>query len=161
MILSSISTVYGLSGALLYCGYMKQGDADAQFFQMIIDRQNPAAPASDWESVPMEGQLAVDVAENDKEVIIITTVAGAIMETLDVSVQNDMVTIRGERAMPASDATHYYHQECFWGPFSRSIVLPVDVNENAADASYHNGVLTIRIPKHKVEKRIPIHIVED
>lgn len=139
---------------------MKKRDNDAQFFQMIIDQQS-SAQSADWDAVPHEGQLAVDVAENDKEVIIITTVAGAVMETLDVSVQQDMVTIRGERSLPVDDATHYYHQECFWGPFSRSIILPVDVNANAADASYYNGVLTIRIPKHTVEKRIPIHIVEE
>ena len=118
---------------------------DAQFFQMVIDTQSGtqasgSVSAQPWQEIPEEGQLAVDVAQNQKHVIIMTTIAGAMANMLDVSVHNDMVTIRGERQPPAEDIEQYFHQECFWGPFSRTIVLPVDVDSHRAKASYHNGV---------------------
>jgi HSP20 family protein len=62
-----------------------------------------------------------------------------------------MVTIRGNRKKDEEVKTEdYYYQECYWGPFSRSVILPVDIEADKADASLKNGILTIRLPK--VEK---------
>ncbi len=110
-----------------------------------------------------EGQLAVDVLDTKKEIIILSTVAGAVPEKIDVSVHHDLVTIRGVRAMPAVavDDISYLYQECFWGAFSRTIVLPVDVKGEFASAEYKNGVLTIRIPKKSTDIKIPIRIVDE
>lgn len=110
-----------------------------------------------------EGQLAVDVLDTKKEIIILSTVAGAVPEKIDVSVHHDLVTIRGVRAMPtvAVDDVSYLYQECFWGAFSRTIVLPVDVKGEFASAEYKNGVLTIRIPKKSTDIKIPIRIVDE
>ena len=104
-----------------------------------------------------EGQLAVDVMETRDKIIIRTAVAGVTPEDLDVHVTSDLVTIRGERKVEktAHDATMHY-QECFWGAFSRSIVLPHQVNPDEADAVFKDGVLTLTIPKLRGEMNVTI-----
>lgn len=95
-----------------------------------------------------EGQLTIDVYQTDDAIVIKSTIAGVKPEDLDVAINNDMVTIKGERkneeAVPDGN---YYYQECYWGPFSRSILLPVDIIADKSEASLKNGILTIRLPK--------------
>ena len=95
-----------------------------------------------------EGHLTIDVFQTEDEVVIQSTIAGVNDKDLDISVTNDMVTIKGKR-MPEEKIkpSDYYWQELYWGPFSRSIILPVDVDADAAKASMKNGLLTIRLPK--------------
>lgn len=104
-----------------------------------------------------EGQLAVDVIETPDQIIIRSAIAGVLPDDLDVHVTNDLVTIRGER----KDIQEYrqstvHFQECFWGVFSRSIVLPTHVKADEADAVVKNGVLTLTIPKAHGEMRVPV-----
>ncbi|MFA5031112.1 MAG: Hsp20/alpha crystallin family protein [Patescibacteria group bacterium] len=103
----------------------------------------------EWLDEHYEGQLAVDVYQDHQNNIVITsTVAGVTSDNLDISINNDMVTIRGRRRYPYDVAEdQYYYQECYWGGFSRSIILPIDVKAEQAKASLKNGVLTIIIPK--------------
>ena len=100
-----------------------------------------------------EGQLTIDVYQTDNDIVIKSTIAGVKPEDLDVAINNDMVTIKGERknddVIPQES---YYYQECYWGGFSRSILLPVDVISDKAEASLKNGILTIRLPKADVTK---------
>jgi len=105
--------------------------------------ETPAAPADE-----QEGQLTVDVFQDDQNIIIQSTVAGVAPDDLDVSITNDMVTIRGERRQSYNvDPEDYFYQECYWGAFSRSIILPVEIDADRAEAKIRNGILTIRIPK--------------
>src|SRR3989338_11398507 len=94
------------------------------------------------------GILTVDVYQTEDEIVIRSTIAGITDEDLDVSVTNDMVTIKGTRH-PAEKIrpNDYYYQELYWGPFSRSIILPEDIDADSARASLKNGVLTLRLPK--------------
>ena len=95
-----------------------------------------------------DGQLTVDVYQTDDDIVIQSTIAGVDQNDIDISVTNDMVTIKGKRAMPEKiRSSDYYYQELFWGPFSRSIILPEDVDSDNAKASMKNGLLTIRLPK--------------
>ncbi len=95
-----------------------------------------------------EGQLTVDVFQDDQNIIIQSTIAGVSPDDLDVSITNDMVTVRGERRrMFDVDAEDYFYQECYWGTFSRSIILPVEIDADRAEAKIKNGILTVRIPK--------------
>ncbi|MBI2068755.1 MAG: Hsp20/alpha crystallin family protein [Candidatus Yanofskybacteria bacterium] len=95
-----------------------------------------------------EGHLTIDVFQTEDEVIIQSTIAGVDTNDLDISVTNDMVTIKGKRQPEDKiKPSDYYWQELYWGPFSRSIILPVDVDADAAKASMKNGLLTIRLPK--------------
>jgi len=103
----------------------------------------------EWLDEHYEGQLAVDVfQDHDNNIVIASTVAGVTPKDLDISINNDMVTIRGRRRPPVEvEEGQYYYQECYWGGFSRSIILPVDVKAEEAKAAIKHGVLTITIPK--------------
>jgi len=102
-----------------------------------------------------EGQLTIDVYQTPSDIVIKSTIAGVNPDDLDISITNDMVTIKGKREKD-TEVTEgdYYYQECYWGSFSRSIILPVDVEAERAEASLKNGILSIRLPKiEKVKTR--------
>jgi HSP20 family protein len=100
-----------------------------------------------------EGQLTIDVYQTENDVVIKSTIAGVKPEDLDVSINNDMVTIRGERKNEEEvTGENYYYQECYWGSFSRSVVMPTDIIPEKAEASLKNGILTIRLPKAATNK---------
>lgn len=114
-------------------------------------RWNNDVPESQNDTVSQddaEGQLTIDVYQTDDAIVIKSTIAGVKPEDLDVAINNDMVTIKGERKNEETVPNgSYYYQECYWGPFSRSILLPVDVISDKAEASLKNGILSIRLPK--------------
>ncbi len=100
-----------------------------------------------------EGQLTIDVYQTENEIVIKSTIAGVKPEDLDVSINNDMVTIKGERKNEeVVNGENYYYQECYWGFFSRSVVLPVDIIADKAEASLKNGILVLRLPKADTTK---------
>jgi len=95
-----------------------------------------------------DGQLTVDVYQTEDDIVVQSTIAGVDQNDIDIAVTNDMVTIKGKRATPEKiRSSDYYYQELFWGPFSRSIILPEDVDSDSAKASMKNGLLTVRLPK--------------
>lgn len=102
----------------------------------------------DDENGEADGQLTIDVYQTSTDIVIKSTIAGVKPEDVDVSISNDMITIRGERKLEEKISDdNYYYRECYWGPFSRSIVLPMDVVAEKIDASLKNGILTIKLPK--------------
>lgn len=106
-----------------------------------------------------EGQLTIDVYQTENDIVIKSTIAGVKPEDLDVSINNDMVTVKGERKNEeVVENGNYYYQECYWGSFSRSVLLPVDVIPEKADAALKNGILTIRLPKADTTKTKKIQV---
>jgi len=100
-----------------------------------------------------EGQLTIDMYQTDNELVIKSTIAGVKPEDLDVAINNDMITIRGTRSNEEEvSGENFYYQECYWGSFSRSIVLPVDVLPEKSEAALKNGILTVRLPKADTNK---------
>ncbi len=113
------------------------------------------------EEIEEEGQLSVDVYQDKKNIIVKSTVAGVAPEDVDVSFDNDMLTIRGKRKKDLTVAEdNYFYQECYWGSFSRSIILPVDVDPTKINAAIKNGILTITLPKVK-KKDVNIKIKDE
>ncbi len=111
------------------------------------------------ETEDVEGQLTIDVYQTENDIVIKSTIAGVKPEDLDVSINNDMVTVKGERKNEEIvENGNYYYQECYWGGFSRSVLLPVDVIPEKADASLKNGILTIRLPKADTTKTKKIQV---
>ncbi len=108
-----------------------------------------------------EGQLAVDVAQTENELVIVAAMAGTKPEYIELHLHNDLLTIRGERFSPVALSDEHFNQECYWGKFSRSIILPMDVKAEMAQAQYTNGVLVIRLPKANHNSDIPIMVVEE
>lgn len=121
---------------------------------------NPENPGiSSDPMVDSEGQLTIDVYQTDDDIVIKSTIAGVKPEDLDVNINNDMVTIRGERRQDEEiDSENYYYQECYWGPFSRSVILPIEILTEKAEASMKNGILTLRLPKADAIKSRKIQV---
>ena len=106
-----------------------------------------------------EGQLSIDVFQTPSDIVIKSTIAGVKPENLDIAITNDMVTIRGRRESDENlENDDYFYQECYWGPFSRSIILPADVQTEKSLATLKNGVLTIKLPKSEKIKTKKIEI---
>jgi HSP20 family protein len=106
-----------------------------------------------------EGQLTLDVYQTDADIVIKSTVAGVSPEDIDIGITNDMVTIRGKRKRDEKIETEsYYYQELYWGAFSRSVILPVEVDADRAKATIKNGILTIRLPKSEKSKTKKIKV---
>lgn len=100
-----------------------------------------------------EGQLTVDVYQDKDSIVVQSTVAGVEPDDLEINITNESVTIRGRREkIQKIEDKDYYYQECFWGKFSRSIILPAEVDPEGSKANLKNGVLTITMPK-LVKKR--------
>lgn len=116
----------------------------------------------DWQPGGAEGQLSVDVLETETELIVLATMAGTKPEDIELHLHNDFLTIRGRRHSPVPPGSRYFYQECFWGTFSRTIVLPVDVRGSEVNSEYRQGILTIRLPKARpMRGAIPIMVVEE
>lgn len=108
-----------------------------------------------------EGQLSIDVYQTPKTIVVKSTIAGVKPEDIDISINNDMLTIRGkreEKEMIKDD--DYLYRECYWGSFSRSIILPVEVKAEEIEAILENGVLTVFLPKSRASKQISVKIKE-
>ena len=109
----------------------------------------------EWESTDdFPGQLAVDVYETADKLVVKARTAGISKSDLDVSISDNILTISGVLSGGEDEQTTRWHiQECYWGEFSRTIALPVQVreDENSVKAELKDGVLTITFEKEKTE----------
>ena len=97
---------------------------------------------------PLDGELSIDVYQTPTHIVIKAMIAGVRPEDLDVSITRDMVTIRGKREQHAEGQNgDFFFQELYWGSFSRTIVLPQEIDLEEAEASEKHGLLVIRLPK--------------
>lgn len=122
-----------------------------------------AQQASDaaWFSHEVDGELLLDVYQDADNLYVRSTVAGVRPDDLEVSIHEDMLTIRGTRRRDETvSRDDYFFQECYWGSFSRSIILPLDVQADAVSAALRDGVLTVTLPKAERRKKISINVTE-
>lgn len=120
---------------------------------------NEGGVPDEWLDEDFSGQLAVDVFQTDEHVVIQSAIAGVRPEDLDISVTNDMVTIKGvRRHEQEAEDDAYLFRECYWGGFSRRIILPVDVRTDRVDATMKDGILTVRLPKVERPKSKSIRV---
>src|SRR5258708_1006472 len=105
------------------------------------------------------GQLAVDVYQTPENIFIKAMVAGVRPEDIDVSITRDMVTLSGRReeGRTVSDED-YFLKELYWGEFSRTILLPAEIESEEAEAIEKNGLLIIRLPKLEKGKQTHLKI---
>ena len=111
----------------------------------------------DYDAVP--GQLAVDVYETNDRLIVKARTAGVNKSDLDVSIADGVLTISGTLSSGDDTAAIQWHvQECYWGEFSRTLVLPTQVKEDEVEAILKDGVLTIAFNKIKEKQPRSIQI---
>ncbi|MEI7620564.1 MAG: Hsp20/alpha crystallin family protein [Candidatus Falkowbacteria bacterium] len=108
-----------------------------------------------------EGQLLVDVYSTDKQIIVKAAMAGVKSDDLNISLHNDLLTIKGKREEEKnSQDSDYIYRECYWGSFSRSLVLPYEVDSKKIQAFLENGVLTVVLERVGAAKSIKITVKE-
>ena len=117
----------------------------------------------EWENTDeFPGQLAVDVYETADKLVVKARTAGISKQDLDVSISDNILTISGVLSGGEDEQTTRWHiQECYWGEFSRTIALPVQVreDESSVKAELKDGVLTITFDKEKTEAPKKIEIM--
>ena len=129
--------------------------------ELIQSQTQPTGGEDEWdeeEAVP--GQLAVDVYETKERLVVKARTAGVNKNELDVSISDNTLSIRGTLSAGYEDDVENYHlQECYWGEFSRSLVLPIPVKEDEIEAVLKDGVLTISFTKVKQDSVKKIQIL--
>lgn len=106
-----------------------------------------------FEDTEVPGQLAVDVYQTKEDIYVVAPVPGVAKGDIDLSIVENTLTVRGKRSSSREVQTDdFFVQECYWGEFSRSIILPVPVKEERAEAELKDGMLTVRIPKTEQDK---------
>ncbi len=127
--------------------------------QFPTSTQKESAP--DW-NLFEEGQLLIDMYEREDALVIRSLAAGVRGEDVDISIHNDILTIRGKREdCDQLYDDQFYMKECYWGSFSRSIVLPMEVHTEKIEAFFKNGVVTIILPKIEEAQSISLQTDED
>jgi len=95
-----------------------------------------------------DGELSVDVYQTPNEIIVEAMLAGVKPEDLQISITRDMVTIKGRRdGNTQISEDDYFYRELYWGTFSRSILLPHEIEIESVEAVEKHGLLIIRLPK--------------
>lgn len=151
---------------------LMQGDQEAYAIkprnQMATPQQaqkdnGEPVTSDEWlqEDQSYEGQLAVDVYQKDDKIMVQAAMAGVKPENVEVTLNNDTLTIKGKReSKHQKEGSDYFIEECYWGGFSRSIILPVDVKQDEIEALFENGILTVALPIAKKSKHTKIEIKE-
>jgi HSP20 family protein len=102
-----------------------------------------------------EGYLAIDVYQKPGYLIIRSTIAGASADDIEVLLDDEMLTIKGHRHEPEQvERQDYLYRECYWGKFSRTIILPLAIDEAGIETEFENGVLTIILPEFRLQTEL-------
>jgi HSP20 family protein len=121
-----------------------------------MDNAIQSFTSNDWLSF-QEGKLSVDVVETEKEIFVRSAIAGVTANDLDINVTEDTITIRGVREHGCVELKGETHvQECHWGSFSRTIILPSRVDPDSVEAVLKRGILSIKMKKLETERTVPI-----
>jgi len=122
---------------------------------------SPSTSVENFVTQETEGQLTIDVYQTPDEIVVESTIAGVKAKDIDIDVTSEKVTIRGERTREeSSSGKDYRYQECFWGKFSRSVILPQEIDQEKAHSSLKNGVLTLHLPKLQRDKARKVEVSE-
>lgn len=113
--------------------------------------EKPKEKEEEWPEP--EGELAIDMYQTENELVIQSAIAGVKPEEINIELEGDILLIEGERKRPNNEKGEYLIQECYWGRFSRKIILPMEVNPDKIEAKFKDGILTIKCKKITKEKR--------
>ena len=106
-----------------------------------------------------EGELTVDVYQTANDIVVKTMIAGVKPEDMDISITRDMITIKGKRQESQDiQGEDYYYRELYWGSFSRTVMLPQEIDVDGAEATERNGLLTLRLPKLDKNRQTKIKV---
>ncbi|MEK7133729.1 MAG: Hsp20/alpha crystallin family protein [Patescibacteria group bacterium] len=105
------------------------------------------------------GELAVDIYQTADAIVVKALVAGVQPGSIDIALTREMLTISGQRQDEREvDDENYFQRELYWGSFSRTILLPEEVDVDLAEASEKHGILMIRLPKINKKKQTKLKV---
>ena len=138
-------------------GTANREEETEDFVNLSINDEDQQSEVSSWEE--SDGELSVDVYDDKDRIIIKTMVAGVRPEDLDISITRDVVTIKGSR-LEEQEITkdNYYHQELYWGSFSRTIMLPTEIDIEESSATEKYGLLILTLPKIDKERKTQLRV---
>jgi len=127
---------------------------DQMFFNELQKKSEQKDELSD--ELDSEGELSLDIYQTTDKIIIFASVAGVSSKDLTLNFHNDVLTIRGKRNFPINEKNlglKTVYQDCYWGSFSKSVVLPETVDAEKIKAELKNGLLLIELPIQKKQPR--------
>jgi HSP20 family protein len=146
-------------------GSFPADDFENDFDEAFVDEepatvtvQESPEQSTNW-TEEVEGELSVDVHQTRDSIVIKAIVAGIRPDDIDVAITREMVTIKGRR--DADKTVHgddFFHQELYWGSFSRTILLPEEVDPDGAEAMSKHGLLIITLPKLDVKRQTRVRV---
>jgi len=125
------------------------------------EERRPAINAKDENWAPEEpgGELAVDVYQTPDAIVVKALVAGVQPASIDIGLTREMLTISGTREDEREvEDENYFQRELYWGSFSRTILLPEEVDVDLAEASEKHGILMIRLPKINKKRQTKLKV---
>ncbi len=147
---------------------LAKGGSDNRHYKVDVDKdfsgeeEKIPAKKSDDDEIETEGKLTIDVYKTASEIIVESAIAGIKPEDLDINVSTDSITIKGERRRDEKIKDEdYFYQECYWGRFSRSVILPEEIDPEHAVVHFKNGILTVRLPKLNRKKSKKLNVKFD
>lgn len=131
--------------------------------ETAVNAQTPDQHPGQWEEETpeetQEGELSVDIYQTPDAIVVKALVAGVNPSSIDISLTRDMITIRGHREEHKEvTEENYFYKELFWGSFTRTILLPEEVDVDAAEASTNHGILVIKLPKINKERKTKLKV---
>ncbi|OGG79522.1 hypothetical protein A3A39_03910 [Candidatus Kaiserbacteria bacterium RIFCSPLOWO2_01_FULL_54_13] len=132
-----------------------EGKGEERHAHLKTPRSNEEA----WAGEEPAGELAVDVYQTPEAIVVKALIAGVHPGSIDISLSREMLTISGTRQDEREvDEEHYFQRELYWGSFSRTILLPEEVDVDLAEASERHGVLMIRLPKINKKRQTKLKV---
>ena len=134
--------------------------AHATFSGKGEERHAHITPSEDdYAGEDQTGELAIDVYQTPDAIVVKAFIAGVQPNTVDISLTREMITVSGVREDEReAEDDDYFQKELFWGSFSRTMILPEEVDVDLAEASEKHGVLTIRLPKINKQKQAKLKV---
>lgn len=141
-----------------YDDFFEDRPGEQSSYERKDDARADSARDSEWPEEP-GGELAVDVYQTPDAIVVKALVAGVQPATIDISLTREMLTISGQRADEREvEEDNYFQRELYWGSFSRTILLPEEVDVDMAEASEKHGILMIRLPKINKAKQTKLKV---
>jgi len=130
--------------------------------RQAMDRLFEDAFVRPWNATQAEGGvagLALDMYESADDLVVTAAVPGVRPEDIDITIQGDVLTIKGQaETEQQKDQTNYHLHERRYGRFYRQVALPHAVKSDGADATFENGILRLRLPKAEEAKERKIQV---
>lgn len=112
-----------------------------------------------WSPEEPAGELAVDIYQTPDAIVVKALIAGVQPNSIDIALTREMITISGKRQDEREvEEEHYFQKELYWGSFSRTVLLPEEVDVDMAEASEKHGVLMVRLPKINKKRQTKLKV---